>query len=320
MITRRGFLIAAAAVRAFAAKTGAALSRKERVDRALKGAGVDRPPFTHWHHFGLEKEGPEKHAAATLDYHRRFRTDLVKVMSDFPYPKADGAWYSLKVNDNPFAPQIRALELIRDGLAGDAYFLETIFNPYKVAENLSSAEEVARLRQEKPQVLLDALEIIGRSEANHAKRAIASGASGVFLAIANAQPEFMSEGDYAKFSEPFDRMVLNAVKGAPLNTLHLHGDHVYLDHFVRGWPVAAINYSVHGTGVPIDAMRKKYSGVLMGGIDEKNYRNLTEAQLREQWQAAQRGAGKRFILTPGCSVPNESTDGELERMPKVVGA
>src|SRR5207244_9541390 len=103
-----------------------------------------------------------------------------------------GPWHSLKVSDSPLPQQVRALELIRDGLAGDAYFVETIFNPYKVAENLSKPEEVARLRQEKPQVLLDALEIIGRSEANHAKRAIAAGASGIFLAIANAQPEFMS--------------------------------------------------------------------------------------------------------------------------------
>ena len=320
MITRRKFLVAAAAVPAFAANSGTALSRKERVDRALKGASVDRPPFTFWHHFGLEKEGPEKHAAAILDYHRRFRTDLVKVMSDFPYPKPTGPWYSLKAIDNPFPQQIRALELIRDGVAADAYFLETIFNPYKVAENLSSPEDVVRLRQEKPQALLDALEAIGRSEANHAKRAIAAGAYGVFLAIANAQPEFMSESDYAKFSEPFDRMVLDAVKGAPLNTLHLHGDHVYLDRFARRWPAAAINYSAHGTGVSIEAMRKKYGGVLMGGIDEKNYRTLTEAQIREQWEVAQRGAGKRFILAPGCSVPNESTDAELDRMVKVVGA
>ena len=32
----------------------AALSRKERVDRALAGQDVDRPPFSLWHHFGLK--------------------------------------------------------------------------------------------------------------------------------------------------------------------------------------------------------------------------------------------------------------------------
>src|ERR1700676_347133 len=128
-MTRRSFLLTTAAAPAVIAATPAALSHKERIDRALKGAGVDRPPFSFWHHFGLEKQGPEKHAAAIIDFHRRFRTDLVKVMSDFPYPKPAGEWHALEVNDNPFPQQIRALELIRDGAGSDAYFVETIFNP-----------------------------------------------------------------------------------------------------------------------------------------------------------------------------------------------
>lgn len=241
-------------------------------------------------------------------------------MSDFPYPKPAGEWHSLKVNDNPFPQQIRALELIHEGVGSDSYFVETIFNPYKVAENLSSPQEVVELRTTKPEVLLDALEAIAQSEASHAKRAIAAGASGIFLAIANADGDVMSEPDYGKFSEPFDRMVLRAVSSAPLNILHLHGDHVYLDRFTKGWPAVAINYSAHGTRVPIAKMRQRYSGVLMGGLDEKNYRQLTEDRLRDQWQAAQRDAGKRFILAPGCSVPNDSTDEELDRLPKLLRA
>lgn len=319
-MNRRTFLMTTATIPATFAGTAASLSHKERIDRALKGADVDRPPFSFWHHFGLEKAGPEKHAAAIIDFHRRFRTDLVKVMSDFPYPKPEGDWYSLKLNQNPFPQQIRALELIRDGVGSDAYFVETIFNPYKVAENLSTPGDVSSLRVSQPGVLLDALEVIAKSEAAHAKRALAAGASGIFLAIANADSDVMSEPDYAKFSEPFDRMVLEAVKGAPLNILHLHGDHVYLDRFYNKWLATAINYSAHGTGVPLSRVRQKYSGVLMGGLDEKNYRDLSESRLRDQWQAAHRDAGKRFILAPGCSVPNESTDAELDRLPKILSA
>ncbi len=176
---------------------------------------------------------------------------------------------------NPFPRQIRALELIRDGLAGEAYFLETIFNPYKVAENLSSPEAVRDLKEKNPQKLLDVLEVIAKSEANHAKRAAQAGAAGMFLAIANAEPEVMSEADYAKFSEPFDRIVLRAVDSLPLNTLHLHGDKVYLDRFWKGWPSVAINYSTFTTGVPMSDARAKFSGVLLGGIDEVNYRSLS---------------------------------------------
>jgi predicted NAD-dependent protein-ADP-ribosyltransferase YbiA (DUF1768 family) len=56
------------------------------------------------------------------------------------------------------------------------------------------------------------------------------------------------------------------------------------------------------------------------GIDEKNYKDLSSEQLRNQWQTAMNVAGSKFILTPGCSVPNDSTDEELSRLPQVVGA
>jgi hypothetical protein len=42
--------------------------------------------------------------------------------------------------------------------------------------------------------------------------------------------------------------------------------------------------------------------------------------MERQWHAAQRAAGKKFILAPGCSVPDDSTDEELGRLPKVLGA
>jgi len=51
-------------------------------------------------------------------------------MSDFPYPKPAGNWHAVQVVENPFPEQIRALELIRDGLAGRAHFVETVFNPW----------------------------------------------------------------------------------------------------------------------------------------------------------------------------------------------
>ena len=85
--------------------------------------------------------------------------------------KPGGKWYELKVEDNPFPQQIRALELIRDGLRGDAYVLETIFNPWNVAQKLSSKEEVLRLKDENPTALLAALDAIAQSEIAHARRA-----------------------------------------------------------------------------------------------------------------------------------------------------
>jgi len=297
---------------------GTKLDHKQRVDRALTGKDVDRPPFSLWHHFGLKT--PEEHAQRTLEFHRAYRTDIVKVMSDFAYPKAAGKWYELRVEQNPFPEQIRALELVRDGLNGNAYFIETIFNPWNVAEKLSSKEEVRRLKEQNPDALLQALDVITQSEVNHAKRAFATGASGVLLSVANANAQEMTVGDYAKFSRTFDRKIMAAIAGAKLSMLHLHVAPGYLEQF-SDFSFPIINYSRKVSGIPIEEVRRQFpSKVIAGGIDEVDYKKLSAEEMRTQWQSAARAAGRKFILTPGCSVPNDSTAGELGRLPEVVGA
>ncbi|MCC6589669.1 MAG: hypothetical protein IT168_23435 [Bryobacterales bacterium] len=317
MLTRRLFL-SATAVAAVSAQTK--MTPRQRVDRALAGQPVDRPPISLWHHFGLEKQGPAKHAEATLAFHRSNRTDLVKVMSDFPFPKpAAGAWWEVKEQKSPFAPQLEALTIINKQLGGSAHFVETIFNPWNQAEKISSKEEVKRMMTENPQRLLNALEAIAKSEANHARLALQKGASGIFLAIANADPAVMTFEQYRKFSEPFDRMVLAAASSAPLNVMHIHGDKVYLDHFLSGWPQAVINYSVSDTKVSLAATRKKFAGVLAGGIDEDAYPKLSIGDLKSQAAKARQEVGAKFILTPGCSVPNDTPADKLKLLAQAVG-
>ena len=301
MIRRREFLTLPAL--AFAP----AMKPKERVDAVLAGRKPDRHPFTFWHHFGLQNKPPVQHARATLDFQRQFRLDLVKVMSDFPYPKGNGkAWYELKPVDNPYPAQIEALGIIRDGLAGSKYFVETIFNPWNVAEKLSSPEQVKKLQQDNPQALLNALEAIAKSEAAHAKKSLATGAAGIFLAIANAQEGLMTKAEYQKFSEPFDRMVLEAASGAAMNTLHLHGDKVWIEHFTKGWPASVINWDTVGTGVSVAKVRQQYGGVVMCGVDHRTMKSF----IPETAPAA----GTKWIAAPGCSVPDDSKDADLLRL------
>src|SRR4051794_38059737 len=125
MVSRRAFLLTSAA--AVLARGGTSITSRQRVDRAIKGLDVDRTPFTFWYHFVDETKPPEAHAQSTLGFHKKFQTDLVKVMSDYPYPKSKSEWFELREDKNPFPKQVRALELIRDGLGGDAHFLETLF-------------------------------------------------------------------------------------------------------------------------------------------------------------------------------------------------
>ena len=312
---RRSFLLTVAGAPCALAR--AVLTARDRVDRALKGADVDRPPFSFWHHFGLKTA--QDHARATLAFHRAYRTDIVKVMSDFPYPKPAGKWYELNVVQSPFPDQIRALELIRDGLGGTTDIVETVFNPWNVAQKLSSKEEVLRLKDENPTALLNALDVITKSEIAHAKRAFSTGAAGVLYSVANANAAELSPEDYRKFSLPFDRQFLEGISGAKLNILHLHVEPAYLAYF-DGFPAPILNYSAHVSKIPIADARKLWGGTIAGGIDEVNYRKLTVDDLLTQWKTAAQAAGPKFILTPGCSVPNDSTNDELARLPQVLGA
>jgi uroporphyrinogen decarboxylase len=322
-LTRRGFLAASAAP---AVLRGAAMmTHRQRVDAAIAGRKPDQPPISLWNHFGLEQEGPEAHARRTLEFHRDASTDLVKVMSDFPFPRPAGQWYEIKVLSSPFAPQLKALEIIRKELGRSAHFIETIFNPWNVAEKLSSPSEVRRLMREQPQRLLDALEAIARSEANHARQALRRGASGIFLAIANAQDGLMTREEYAKFSEPFDRMVVDAAGSAPLNVLHLHGEKVWVEYFLRSpWKVTAVNWSMHETRYSIRLARfhrkSIAGGVVLGGIDHRNYRTRTVAELTQDIRFAMNDAAPKLIVSPGCSIPDDTTTEEIKKLAAAAAA
>src|SRR3981081_298248 len=117
-MNRRNFLSTAAATAGlalatpvFGKKTGSSsLSHKERVDRALRGQDLDRPPFTFYHHY--KRPAAQLEAQDHLEFHRTYNTDIVKVMNDFDYPQSKtGKWYELKPLASPFPHQLATLRL-----------------------------------------------------------------------------------------------------------------------------------------------------------------------------------------------------------------
>jgi uroporphyrinogen decarboxylase len=140
MMNRRSFLVASAAAagvtfaqRAFGVPAASpSFTHKERVDRALRGEELDRPPFTFYHHY--KRPTAQLEAQDHLAFHRRYNTDIVKVMNDFDYPQSKtGKWHELKALDSPFPDQLATLKIVHDGLNDDAYFIDTIYGPYMTA-------------------------------------------------------------------------------------------------------------------------------------------------------------------------------------------
>jgi len=124
-MNRRAFLHSAAATTATLALARSSfsdtgkLTHKERVDRALSGQDVDRPPFTFYLHY--KRPTAQLEAQDHLDFHRAYITDIVKVMNDFDYPKSTtGKWWELKPLDSPYPQQLETLRIIRDNLNGES--------------------------------------------------------------------------------------------------------------------------------------------------------------------------------------------------------
>jgi uroporphyrinogen decarboxylase len=335
LFNRRQFLsaiAAAAATRALGSSTS--LTHKERVDRALRGEDVDRPPFSLWHHY--KRPTAQLEAQDHLAFHRRYNTDFVKIMNDFDYPRSTtGKWYQLKALKSPYPEQLRTLELVRDGLKGDAYFIDTLYGPYMTAMLLLAAEPefagkngaedrtdvikaIHTFQKENTAAWEEAMEAITQSTINHIRSSQAIGSSGTLVSIFNATSKFGSVTDYERYSRPHDQRVLAALADTKLTMLHLHTlERPYLNQF-EDFQAPVINYSVKTSGIPIAELRKSYSQPIAGGVDEVGFDRLTTEEIRQQWKSAREQAGSKYIITPGCSVPDASTDAELARMPRAI--
>jgi uroporphyrinogen decarboxylase len=340
MLDRRNFLLRGAAATASAVASralakSATLTHKERVDRALAGKDLDRPPFTFYHHY--KRPTAQLEAQDHLEFHRAYNTDIVKVMNDFDYPKStSGKWYELKPLDSPYPEQLKTLKLIRDGLNGDAYFIDTLYGPYMTAMLLLAAEpEFAS--QGKSQETSDAvirslgsfqkehtveweaaLEAITQSTVNHIRHAKQLGVSGALVSIFNAEEKFGSVSAYERYSRPYDKRVLDALSDSRLTFLHLHFlERPFLDQF-KDFNAPVIQYSEKVSGIPISEVRQQYPQTIAGGVDEIDFDKLTVDQIRKQWLSAREQAGSKYIITPGCSVPDGSTSAELARFPQAI--
>jgi len=345
MLNRRRFLSTAAATASVAlakpsfGKNSAAstLTHKERVDRALRGEDVDRPPFTFYHHY--KRPTAQLEAQDHLEFHRTYNTDIVKVMNDFDYPQSTtGKWHELKALDSPFPEQLNTLKIVRDGLNGDAYFIDTIYGPYMTAMILfqsqpqfasqGKSEEVKdeqirslhEFQKENPDGWHDALEAITQSTINHIQHIKEIGASGALVSVFNAESKFGSVADYEHYTRSYDKRVFDALADTKLTVLHLHYlERPYINQF-KDFNAPVIQYSVRTSGIPISEIRAQFSQPIAGGVDEIDYEKLTTEEIRKQWKGAREQAGAKYIAAPGCSVPNASTPEELSRFPRALGA
>ncbi len=300
------------------------MTHVERVDAALQGKPVDRPPYTLY--LSPQQATPRVQAHDHIRFQREFNTDIVIVMNPYPYPAEDtGRWFNIKVVDSPYPDELTALQLIGKGLKKQVYFVDSICSPFTTAWYLFNSE-----RHPQGDVSLDdlaetklrafrefqssnavawasVLEAITQSTINHIIKAKEIGVSGVFVNVINACSRFGAPEDYDEFSKPYDERVFRELSDTKLAVIHLQNlDNAFLPQLAQfGAPV--VHYSTIRTGISIAAIRKHFSGTIMGGVDEISFDRRTVRQIRREWISAWAEAGPRFVAAPGGPVPSEST-------------
>jgi uroporphyrinogen decarboxylase len=290
----------------------------ERVKAALQGAAVDRPPFSFWYHFGLQHMPGTVQAEAEIGFYKAYDVDWLKVMNDYSYALPPGLesistpqdWYALEPlppEQSGFGEQLKALQKIHEALKGEVWFVDTIFSPWTVAGRLSRGDILFQHLHEAPEALKHGLHVIAQTLADYAVAAIERGAAGIFLSVAAATPQVMTETEYTTFVKPYDAMLLQAVQPVGrFNILHMHGDKLFYE-ILRDLPAHAVNWSSHYTPPSLQQGRTLFSGCILGGVDERQTSRLRPADIRAQILETTRALGTtKMMITPGCSVPTDT--------------
>lgn len=325
------------------------MTSRERVRAALDGRAVDRPPVSMWRHFFERERNAEDLAEAMLGYQKRYGWDFMKMNPRASYhaePWGLGVRYSgdrtpditavpvkdpgdwlriepLKLEHPIFQEQLRAIELIVQGLGGRVVFLATMFNPISIASRLTASEDMfmKHLRDHTPRVD-SAIEAITETFSAFGRAAMERGAGGLFFATtAFASTDRMTVAEYRKYVRPWDLKLLDAVKAPEFHMLHVCRDNNMLPEF-KGYPVDAFNWDVKGKGNPGLAEGRAILGgkCVVGGISQKDgLMGATADQMRGEVIGLRSAMGRKgWMLGSGCTYAPETPEANVAAVRKAI--
>ena len=304
----------------------------ERLQAAIRGEAVDRPPISLWRHWPDIDQDPATLAKAMVDWQRTDDFDLVKYMPTGTYsiedwgartiykPTRNGTrtvtqfgvtaieqWSRLQPLDGVsgyMGWQNESLRIAAQALGASVPILQTVFSPLTTARKLAGDVVFEHMRS-RPELLEEGLAIIARTSAAFAREAMRCGASGLFFASQCSTTDVMTEAEYLRFGKPFDLLVLDAVKdSAQFNLMHVHGENTMFD-LMAGYPVNMLNWHDRRTIPHLCDAAQRFPGLLVGGIDELGTLRDgdSKAIAAEIDDAQQQTSGRRLMLAPGCVCP-----------------
>jgi uroporphyrinogen decarboxylase len=323
------------------------MTKRERLEAAIAGAAVDRPPVALWRHWPGDDRTPQGLADNTVRFQRQFDFDFVKVTPASSFCLQDwGAqdewrgntegtrdytfwpirrpaeWASLEVLDphaGALGSQLECLRLIRSQLGEAVPVIQTIFSPLAQAKNLVGGDELVLHLRQHPDALRQGLETITETTMRFVEAAQAIGIAGIFYAVQHARYGLLSEMEYRSFGRPYDLRVLEVAQSSWLNVLHLHGMGVMFD-LVADYPVGIMNWHDRETDISLQQGQQRFDGAVCGGLARHSTMvcgTVDEVSAEAQDALAQTG-GRRVVLGTGCVVPVVAPWGNIEAVRQAV--
>jgi uroporphyrinogen decarboxylase len=288
------------------------MTKYERMLKTLRCEQVDRLPWSTYLHSTVHDRGVREFANFTLNFHRRFDPDYIKVMHDenydspvnFQYCWDIKHWDKLEPLDphkGGFGRQIESLKIIKDTVGTDVPVIQTVYSPFQWALRLT--REVAKQYHEDADTVDRGLSTITASLIAFIKACInEAGIDGFFLAIYGAQSIFFTEEEFKRWLLPHDKRVLTAMRESPMVIAHIHGMKQSYFDACKDIDCDALSWEDRTAGPSIAEARKKSNKCFVGGVDHERALTATADEVyKESVDAIKQSGGYGLILAPGCT-------------------
>ena len=312
------------------------MTKRERVAAAVSGEPVDRAPASLWGHNFLREWSNDELVGETVEQYEAYDWDFIKINPRWSmFAEAWGGVYEPPVEQTPqtlvksalesldelhevvavhaergvFGEHVESTRLVVERTGGEVDVIQTVFAPMSVLGLMfGHPRALKQAAAEAPAAVHGAIGRITETIIDYSRANLNAGASGVFYAPLqwashdNSTPDF-----YREFGRPYDLQVLDAIRDASFNVLHVcHSNNMLAD--LLDYPVAAINWDDrHETNASLADVWGETDKAVMGGVSRTGLGDLSADEIGAQAGEAAAVGPSRVFVTGGCSIPPHTT-------------
>lgn len=270
------------------------MTKKERLEAALQGRPLDRPPVSFWRHFAGEDAQGKRCVERHVEFYRATDLDFVKVMHDgLTAPCSldvhgieDLKAYRPGGRDNPYVRDyLERAKGVVDAVGGEVHVYANVFAPLTLLRRFGDERLRYYVRTDEA-VVRGALDALSEDLALLCQLLVReAGCFGVFAAFQGAEVSRYSDEEFLRIVRPSDLKMLHAANEASdWNILHFCAWDEITNNLERwrDYPGRAVNWAVHVEGLSLAEGREFFDGkAVMGGFDNRRGKLLYSGSREE---------------------------------------